>query len=464
MRRPNWFSRTAWAAVFATLAAFLGPAHQILAQADTWTTKAPMPTPRCCFAAATVQSILYAAGGFADPTGILSVLEAYDPKTDTWVTKRPMPTPRVYSAADAVDGIMYVVGGDSHTAGYLNTVEAYDPKTDTWSTKPPMLTGRALLALAAVDGILYAVGGNTASGFVGTVEAYDPKTNTWSAKAPMPTPRRDFGIGVVNGILYAVGGTNVHGIRIQTLEAYDPKTDTWNTKAPIPTARDGLAVAVVDGTLYALGGDDAAFLATVEAYDSRTDSWTNRTAMPTGRRMLASSEIQDTIYVVGGIGFTGGLGSPPFLAVNEAFSPFLHVAIDIKPGDAGNTINLKSQGVVAVAILGSATFDPLTVDPATVTLAGAPVATKGQGQPMVSQGDFNRDGYLDLLLHFRTRDLKLTLADTEAVLYGTTTTGQRIRGADSVRIIRFAPAALSNLPAPLKRRHTASRPNSPSLN
>lgn len=79
-------------------------------------------------------------------------------------------------------------------------------------------------------------------------------------------------------------------------------------------------------------------------------------------------------------------------------SPLLHVGIDIKPGDAANTINLRSGGIVSVAILGSATFDPLTVDPETVTLAGAHVATRGRGVPMTSARDVNRDGYPDLLL------------------------------------------------------------------
>jgi hypothetical protein len=111
--------------------------------------------------------------------------------------------------------------------------------------------------------------------------------------------------------------------------------------------------------------------------------------------------------------------------------------IDTKPGDPDNTINLKSRGTVPVAILGSATFDPLTVDPETVTLAGAPVATRGRGTAMTAQGDFNHDGYLDLLLHFRTQDLQLTPASTEAVLYGETFSGQRLRGSDSVRIVGF---------------------------
>src|SRR3972149_2902892 len=76
-----------------------------------------------------------------------------------------------------------------------------------------------------------------------------------------------------------------------------------------------------------------------------------------------------------------------------------------------------------------------TEDPATVKLAGAPVATQGRGIPMTSVADLNRDGRLDLLLHFRTQDLQLTPTSKEAVLKGTTLSGQGVRGADSIRIV-----------------------------
>lgn len=201
----------------------------------------------------------------------------------------------------------------------------------------------------------------------------------------------------------------------------------------MPTARAGAVGGVLDAELFVIGGFNAqveSVQTTVEVYNPETNSWKSQIRIPTARVFSAAGVLADVLYVVGGY---------PAMAVNEAFSPFLAVGIDIKPGDATNSINLRSAGTVPVAILGSATFDPMTVDPTTVTLAGATVATRGQGQPMVSQGDFNRDGYLDLLLHFRTQDLKLTPASTEAVLYGTTFSGQRIRGSDSVRIVRAQP-------------------------
>ena len=127
----------------------------------------------------------------------------------------------------------------------------------------------------------------------------------------------------------------------------------------------------------------------------------------------------------------------------------IDVLIDIKPGDAQNTINLKSNGVLPVAILGTPDFDPGTVDSATVTLAGAPVRRHGNpyavskakgkanglGMPMASLVDVNGDGRLDLLLHFETSALELESTDTVAVLKGMTFDGKFIRGQDTVRIV-----------------------------
>ena len=75
------------------------------------------------------------------------------------------------------------------------------------------------------------------------------------------------------------------------------------------------------------------------------------------------------------------------------------------------------------------------MDLGSVKLAGAPVATQGRGTPMTSVADLNRDGRVDLLLHFRTQDLELDPTATEAVLKGRTFSGQLIRGTDSIRLV-----------------------------
>src|SRR6185295_120353 len=105
----------------------------------------------------------------------------------TWTTKAPMPTPRVRVGTAVVNGVIYAVGGNA--IGVLSTVEAYDPATNSWISKAPMPTARGEFGISVVNNVIYVIGGTTGSNYIGTVEAYDPATNTWTTKAPMPTPR-----------------------------------------------------------------------------------------------------------------------------------------------------------------------------------------------------------------------------------------------------------------------------------
>ncbi|HUV56184.1 MAG TPA: hypothetical protein VMV84_03020 [Dehalococcoidales bacterium] len=102
--------------------------------------------------------------------------------------------------------------------------------------------------------------------------------------------------------------------------------------------------------------------------------------------------------------------------------------IDIKPGSDPNSINLKSRGVVPVAVLTTDEFNASTVNPETVLFAGAsPVRWV--------MCDVDDDGDLDLLFHFKTQELDLDEDSTEATLTGATDTGQPIEGTDTVNIV-----------------------------
>lgn len=88
-----------------------------------------------------------------------------------------------------------------------------------------------------------------------------------------------------------------------------------------------------------------------------------------------------------------------------------------------------------MAILTTETFDALTVDPLSVTLAGAPVKLKGRETPMAPAEDVNADGLPDLVVHIENEKLQLKERDQEAVLKGKTYRGIPVQGADSIQVV-----------------------------
>jgi len=114
------------------------------------------------------------------------------------------------------------------------------------------------------------------------------------------------------------------------------------------------------------------------------------------------------------------------------------VNIDIKPGSDTNPINLKSNGVIPVAILGSDTFDVADID--VTTLAFAPFGKSGD-TPLHPNAlhleDVNDDGFTDLVTHYRTQDTGITLGDNEACITGELNDGILFLGCDD--IVPFEP-------------------------
>lgn len=120
----------------------------------------------------------------------------------------------------------------------------------------------------------------------------------------------------------------------------------------------------------------------------------------------------------------------------------MQVAIDVKPGNAANVLNLGSEGVIPVAILSSSVsaggdfdFDATTVDPATLTLQGALARERGNSGNFGSEIDVNGDGLLDFLVNFGTSELDLTEFDDKLRLDGQTLESVSIMGMDSVTVV-----------------------------
>lgn len=107
----------------------------------------------------------------------------------------------------------------------------------------------------------------------------------------------------------------------------------------------------------------------------------------------------------------------------------VQAVIDIKPGSYPNSINLRSKGLVPVAMLSTENLDAYSVDPNSIQFAGAsPIRWVIE--------DVDGDGNNDMLLYFRTAELSGLSGDsTEATLTGNTSDGAPFEGTDSVNIV-----------------------------
>jgi len=87
--------------------------------------------------------------------------------------------------------------------------------------------------------------------------------------------------------------------------------------------------------------------------------------------------------------------------------------IDIKPGSYPNCFNSNGNGVIPVAILGSEDFDVSTVDPASITFG----PTGAEAAPLRwAFEDVDSDGYVDMILHFKTQDCGFSAGDETGIL------------------------------------------------
>lgn len=114
---------------------------------------------------------------------------------------------------------------------------------------------------------------------------------------------------------------------------------------------------------------------------------------------------------------------------NTAADAIVCQKIDIKPDSDVNPINPKNKGVIPVVICGSAAFDVSDIIPDSITF-GPWGASEAHGK--VHPGDYNNDGYPDLLVHFRTQETGIKFGDIEACLSASLQGGGSFYACDSI--------------------------------
>ena len=132
-------------------------------------------------------------------------------------------------------------------------------------------------------------------------------------------------------------------------------------------------------------------------------------------------------------------------------APEVEVVVDIKPGGFPNSWGCRSvHDPLPVAILSTNGLDATTVDANTVRFGkagteAAEVHRQSNGDARRHVSDVNNDGWMDLLLHFRSGSTGFSCADIPAgqksatlpsKVSGATVDGRAIAGEDTLRLLR----------------------------
>lgn len=157
-----------------------------------------------------------------------------------------------------------------------------------------------------------------------------------------------------------------------------------------------------------------------------------------------STEVYSLVAKTAGTAFTLAdrvqIGEIPSLgygieSTGSTITPFIPVAIDIKPGSSTNPINPGTNGTIPVAILSSPTFDALSQISLNSLTFGRTGTESSLGFCNSAGEDVNGDGIPDLVCHFYTQKSDFKAGETLGVLKGFTVGGELIRGTDAVLIV-----------------------------
>jgi hypothetical protein len=112
-------------------------------------------------------------------------------------------------------------------------------------------------------------------------------------------------------------------------------------------------------------------------------------------------------------------------------------AVDVKPGSDVNPLNLKSNGVLPVAILGSDSMDAAMIDPASLLFNGvSPLRWSYEDV-------WSHDGYEDMVLKFSTPEIAASLGGVQSgdivtlTMEGYLFDGTMVLGDETVWIVQI---------------------------
>jgi N-acetylneuraminic acid mutarotase len=321
--------------------------------ADSWVTRAPMPSGSWGGLAAVVEGKIYVVGGFSP------VNYVYDPSTDNWTARTPPPGIH-FDSVVAYQNKIYCIGG-------TNT-EVYDTSTDSWIAKTPMpisIYGFANI----VDGQIYVISGYdypNATQLTGINQLYSIATDSWTTKASIPQPVSAYASTVCDGKIYIMGGQDpslgANAMNVDFTQIYDPSNDSWSVGAPMPTKVRGATACATTGIMapenvYLFGGLGSSsgrswVYSLTQVYSPKNNSWSYGAPMLSPRVLCAVVNVNDALFMLGGS--ETGLG--PYNLNNEEYLPLGYSPTVQATTENGSTARLTVSGNITTAQMSNVTI------------------------------------------------------------------------------------------------------------
>ena len=185
------------------------------ARADRWQNLPALPVATRAAAAAAVDGVVYVIGGTTNE-GNTAAVWAWD--GESWSPRAPLPSPRFNHAAVALDGEIYVLGGFREGVE-LREVLVYDPQANRWRSSAPLPRPNHAFGVVAFRGELWTIGGRRGEELLREVEIFDPRGGGWRAGPAMPKPMELLGAAVV--------GDEIHAVWESTYQILDTRSGAW---------------------------------------------------------------------------------------------------------------------------------------------------------------------------------------------------------------------------------------------
>jgi len=124
-----------------------------------WEKKRPMLTARDHLRVESVGGAVFTISGRKDDLRHnYNATERYDIATDTWSSMAPIPTPRGGLSSAVLNGYIYTFGGESVWSCF-DLVERYDPVLNEWQTLTGLPEKRHGILAGVIDGKIHLVSG-----------------------------------------------------------------------------------------------------------------------------------------------------------------------------------------------------------------------------------------------------------------------------------------------------------------